>query len=282
MCIRDSHQYSIAFAKFIRLFSTSDITTSLLEDASSISSIVTRSPEFRTKLRNSDAKEAVVKTLLDLSSHKDATSPLPPYDSYGLGGYLPRVLPGTLEWDEVRSACFGIPIDKDHISECDATMDRLRRGKRHAEHTLQHFLQVSTAGASRSNPIPYFKVHGLCDDRLVHLFDHQFPNEEPKEGKKHVPDVTIFRPGLIHRRKARWVESILSVIVPPIPAGTLADIIMDDLFTKRMSHKDAKRDKRGDRCIECSARTATKCSPKLEVVNSFDIISRSRSRLEEH
>ena len=270
------HQYSIAFAKFIRLFSCSDVTNSLLEDISSLSSIVTRSQDFRTKLRACDRKEAVVHTLIDLAPRKDHDSPYPPFESYGMGGYIPRLLRGTLEWNEVRSACFGIPRDDDFAVECDSAMDKLRRGKRHVEHTLQHFIQVSTAGASTRNPIPYFKVHGLCDDRLVHLFDHQLGTSEGR----HIPDVTIFRPGLIQRRKARWSERVLSFVMAPIPVDTFAEVILDDLFSKRDSHNDAKRERKGDRCPECTARASVSIPPKLSIVNSFEVFSQSRSRHE--
>lgn len=138
--------------------------------------------------------------------------------------------------------------------------------------TLLQFTQVSTAGASALSPFPYFRAHGLCDEEVLKLFCNACAPPEDSiggattycsrtdslamavndsgGGSQHHGSATspfgsncvqvcIWKPGLLKRHTARWVEKLLAWFAPPVSVDTLSDMVVEELIASVSSAHSA-------------------------------------------
>jgi hypothetical protein len=125
--------------------------------------------------------------------------------------------------------------------------------------TLSQFVQLSTAGASERSPIPYFAAHGEADSVLLGLFNRSAADSIRTNCHKPAPSnnassssgatsggqmpsparvfcdnsrLTIWRPGLLHRRgSSRRAERLMSLVLPAVCAEELAALILEDIVS---------------------------------------------------
>ena len=313
-------EYSLAFAKIVRLFNSVAIDDAYLQDitASAAEDSLRAYGSRRSMAREGGTEWAEIRSacfgpMVNISfggggggvvgaGAGQATPPVP--GDGGSASVDPSAPNGTassssspsihLASDALqrRRAYEARRADAAQLRHWDAAVRAALKGRRHSTHTLHHFVQVSTAGASESAPLPYFRVHGECDRRVLALFDFDEsagggvsvggaegsgtadscrgsggdsgaedvisllpprPRQSASRPAEHVysipllpsssvlaptlnhrADVTIFRPGLLRRRRnVTMLERFLSYWARPLATGELADVIIDDVMARQ-------------------------------------------------